>query len=101
ARLDFLKGEKQSFVCYFSNELPIHRTKLDNADELYENQLGKLLSPPSIKSRQLLVKQTYNITETGTDIVFPGLGWVTIRGKATIIAHSPESVAVSVRQSFV
>src|SRR5699024_4518324 len=46
ARLDFLKGEKQSFVCYFSNRLSIHRTKMEKADELYERHLGDLLSPP-------------------------------------------------------
>lgn len=104
ARLDFLKGEKQSLVCYFSNELTLHRTKLDNADELYENQLGKLLSPPNretIKNIQPLVEQTYNITEAGTDIVFPGLGWVTIRDQATVKAYSPEGVAISIRKSFV
>src|SRR5699024_2061029 len=47
ARLDFIKGEKQSFVCYFSRDLPIHRTKLENADNLYNKQRGKLLSPPN------------------------------------------------------
>src|SRR5690606_33112184 len=35
ARFDFIKGDRQSFTCYMSNALPIHRTKLDRADELY------------------------------------------------------------------
>src|SRR5699024_6800164 len=39
ARLDFIKGDKQTFVCYFSQQLFIHRTKLTHADSLYKNQL--------------------------------------------------------------
>ena len=45
-RMDFIKGERQTFVCYFANELPIHRTKTEKAEHLYETQNGKLLSPP-------------------------------------------------------
>src|SRR5699024_7847069 len=41
-RIDFTHGEKQSFVCYFSNDIPIHRTKLSNADELYQTHIGKM-----------------------------------------------------------
>src|SRR5699024_4800193 len=41
-RFDFIKGNKQTFVCYFSNDLPIHRTKLEKADALYEKQKGEL-----------------------------------------------------------
>ncbi|WP_200416269.1 ribosome biogenesis GTPase YqeH [Virgibacillus salexigens] len=104
ARLDFVKGPRQSFVCYFSNQLPIHRTKLEKADELYENHIGELLSPPNKESLQKLPKLTVNnfkVTQDKQDIVFPGLGWVSIMGDgATVAAHSPEGVAVSIRNSF-
>lgn len=82
ARLDFIKGDKQPFVCYFSNELPIHRTKLENADELYANHLGELLAPPNEKTLVTLpelIGSAYRITGNKTDIVFPGLGWVSYR----------------------
>lgn len=105
ARVDFIKGDKQSFVCYFSNQLPIHRTKLANADELYENQVGELLSPPNMKTLESLpglTKSTFRITDENTDIVFPGLGWVTIpNGNVTVVAHTPKGVAVSLRKSLV
>lgn len=105
ARLDFIKGDKQPFVCYFSNRLPIHRTKLEKANDLYDKQVGKLLSPPSEKSLQLLEKlegQTYKIKDENIDIVFPGLGWVSIkRGDATIRAQSPKGVSVSLRTSII
>lgn len=105
ARFDFVKGEKQTFVCYFSNELPIHRTKLEKADEVYEKNIGKLLSPPdeaSLASLPALTKKSYRIDKSNTDIVFPGLGWITIlKGSVTIEAHSPKGVNVSIRESFI
>src|SRR5699024_626407 len=54
ARLDFIKGNRQSFVCYFSNQIPVHRTKIEKADQLYERQLGKLLSPPDQQTLEKL-----------------------------------------------
>ncbi|UJL44905.1 ribosome biogenesis GTPase YqeH [Virgibacillus sp. NKC19-16] len=104
ARLDFIKGDRASFVCYFSNQLPIHRTKLENADELYENHIGGLLSPPNAKTLESLprmTESTFRITGDKTDIVFPGLGWVSIEGKdVSVIAHSPKDAAISVRKSL-
>lgn len=102
-RLDFIKGDKQTFVCYFSNQVPIHRTKLENADTLYENQLGELLSPPdeeTIEKLPALSKSTFKIKES-SDIVFPGLGWITVKGdNLTVVAHSPKDVAASIRKSL-
>lgn len=103
-RLDFIKGEKQSFICYFSNDLTIHRTKLENADELYEKHAGELLSPPY--SEQLddfppLTAHGFKVEKGKSDIVFPGLGWISIQGKgATVVAHSPKGVSVTTRKSF-
>ncbi|MBP2078125.1 ribosome biogenesis GTPase YqeH [Oceanobacillus polygoni] len=104
ARIDFIKGERQSFVCYFSNELPIHRTKLENADELYENHIGELLAPPNESTLEQLPKftqSTFKLSGEKTDIVFPGLGWVSIAGTdTTVAAHSPKGVSVTVRKSL-
>ncbi|HLR64472.1 MAG TPA: ribosome biogenesis GTPase YqeH [Pseudogracilibacillus sp.] len=104
ARFDFIRGEKQPFVCYFSNRLHIHRTKLENADELYDNHLGKLLSPPdeeTLKVLPTLTKSTFKIEEGYTDIVLPGLGWITvIDGDVTVEVHSPKGIAPSIRRSF-
>ena len=41
-----LSGGRRSLTCYLSNELHIHRTKLEKADELYKNHAGELLTPP-------------------------------------------------------
>jgi 30S ribosome assembly GTPase len=105
ARLDFIKGDRQSFVCYFANELPIHRTKLEKADELYKNHLGELLSPPdeeSLKTLPAFTQRSFKLENEKTDIVFPGLGWVTVNGlNTTVVVHSPKDVAVSIRKSLI
>lgn len=104
ARLDFIRGKPSSFVCYFSNRLPIHRTKLEKADDLYERQIGELLYPPGADTLQdfpSLQKHSFKLQEKDTDVVFPGLGWVTIKGEdITVEAHSPEKVSVTIRKSF-
>lgn len=107
ARFDFVKGEKQSFVCYFANQLTIHRTKLDNADNLYEKHLGEMLTPPSKESVEEyppLKEQSFKVKDNKTDIVFPGLGWVTVTGNgshATVSAHSPDIMPVSHREALI
>lgn len=104
ARIDFVKGNRQTFVCYFANELTIHRTKLSNADNLYKKQVGKLLLPPdeaTIKKLPKLIKQSYRITEPNTDIVFSGLGWVTVlESNVTVDVYYPQGLSVSLRKSF-
>ncbi|WP_085991843.1 ribosome biogenesis GTPase YqeH [Oceanobacillus senegalensis] len=105
ARLDFMKGGRQPFVCYFSNQLSIHRTKLEKADHLYKNHVGELLSPPNEKSLEKLpklIESTFKISQDKTDIVFPGLGWVSLSGEpATVVAYSPKGVAVTIRKSLI
>src|SRR5690625_5745799 len=54
ARFDFIKGDKQTFVCYFSNEIPIHRTKLENADQRSEEHTSELKSRGHLVCRHLL-----------------------------------------------
>src|SRR5690625_588210 len=103
-RFDFIKGDKETFVCYFSNEVPIHRTKLENVDNLYENNIGNLLSPPNKETLETLpemTENTFKISPGQYDIVFPGLGWITTKtGDITVSAHSPKGTATSIRQSF-
>ncbi len=102
SRLDFVKGEHQSFVCYMSNLLTIHRTKLEKADDLYQQHLGELLSPPSGASLEhwpQMVKHSFKIPNQATDIVFSGLGWVTLKGSGAIVdAYAPKGVSVSIRR---
>ncbi|WP_111644297.1 ribosome biogenesis GTPase YqeH [Paranoxybacillus vitaminiphilus] len=105
ARLDYVKGGRRSFVCYFSNELNIHRTKLEKADHLYEKQRGELLQPPRASYMEQfppLVAHSFTIKEPKTDIVFSGLGWVTCNEPgAQIVAYVPKGVNVILRKSLI
>lgn len=105
ARFDFVSGGRQSFVCHFSNLLNIHRTKLENADELYEKHQGELLQPPGkneLDDFPPLVAHEFMIKEAKTDIVFSGLGWVTINEPHTkVVAHVPKGVGVMIRKSLI
>ncbi|MGM7702079.1 ribosome biogenesis GTPase YqeH [Pseudalkalibacillus sp. Hm43] len=105
SRFDFVSGDKQSFICYLSNELPIHRTKLEKADDLYENQLGELLSPPDSEHKDNLpplVKHEFSIKEDKMDIVFSGLGWVTVSEAGTkVTAYAPKGVGVYIRNALI
>ncbi|MDQ0339587.1 ribosome biogenesis GTPase YqeH [Caldalkalibacillus uzonensis] len=105
ARLDFNAGERQSFVCYMSNELLVHRTKLEKADQLYVQHLGEMLTPPGKKSLQEwkeLEPHQFSIGEEPVDIVFSGLGWVAVKGTgAHLTAYAPEGVGVYVRPSLI
>ncbi|RBW70475.1 ribosome biogenesis GTPase YqeH [Bacillus taeanensis] len=105
ARLDYVSGGRRSLVCYLSNELHIHRTKLEKADELYENHLGELLQPPRLENKENLPplkKHELLLKEEKMDIVFSGLGWVTVNEPgAKVIAYAPEGVGISVRKSLI
>jgi 30S ribosome assembly GTPase len=105
ARFDYVSGGRRSFVCYLSNEINIHRTKIENAADLYEKHVGEMLTPP--RKEQLdtfpeLVKQEYVIKEPKTDIVFSGLGWITINEPgAKVIAYAPKGVKTLLRKSLI
>lgn len=105
ARFDYLKGSgKQPFVFYTSNDLQLHRTKLENADELYERQLGKMLAPPSDFTKDDFppLKRHQFTVEQPSDIVVSGLGWVTIQDENTSVAMwAPEGVDVFIRKTMI
>ncbi|WP_349407902.1 ribosome biogenesis GTPase YqeH [Pseudalkalibacillus sp. SCS-8] len=105
ARFDYASGPNQSFICYLSNELPIHRTKLENASKLYENHLGEMLSPPdadSLEHMPKLVRHDFSIKEDKMDIVFSGLGWITVStGGSSVTAYAPEGVGVYLRHALI
>jgi 30S ribosome assembly GTPase len=105
ARFDFVSGDRSSFTCFTSNDLKIHRTKREKADELYKNHLGELLTPPgkeSVRDFPPLVKHEFTIKEVKSDIVISGLGWITINDRnVKVEAYAPKGVGVSIRESII
>ncbi len=99
ARLDLLEGRFQGIVLYVSNELVIHRTKLEKANEFFHSHREDLLQIPCPDcAARLGPPETYRLTTrsqrfanlsessvlqippSGQDIVLSGLGWITLSG---------------------
>lgn len=106
ARVDFVEGERQSMICYLSNDLQIHRTKMENAENLLAKHWGELLSPP--RKEQLAEMPTWKRHRFSIgkqelrDIVIHGLGWVAIKGTGAMVdVYVPEGVGVSIRPSII
>lgn len=103
ARIDFIKGEKGSFICYFSEFLNVHRTKLENADFLYETSLGNVLAPP-FKDEDAFPLKKHNFTIVKGkkyDIVLPGLGFITVKGDMKIAVHTSVHSVPYVREALI
>jgi len=105
ARFDYISGGRRSFVCHFSNDLKIHRTKMEKASELYEKHAGEMLTPPNQEDMEHfpeLVRQEFMIKEPKTDIVFSGLGWITVNEPgAKVAAYVPKGVQTILRKSLI
>ncbi len=102
-RFDFLTGEKHGMVAYFENNLTLHRTKLANADAFYQKHRGGLLTPPAKGEEDAippLVRHEFKITEK-SDLVFEGLGWITVPAGVTVAGWAPEGIAVLVRRAMI
>jgi ribosome biogenesis GTPase YqeH len=107
ARFDFIKGVRQSFTCYTSNAIQIHRTKLERADELYAEHQGELLVPPSkadLQDLPKLTKHPFHIPKgKPMDVQISGLGWIKVNSDsgAELAVYAPKGVKVSMRESLI
>lgn len=107
ARFDFVQGERQSFSCYVSGGIKIHRTKLERADELYAEHKGTMLTPPVLADLDALpafTKHAIRVPQGATvDILISGLGWIRVNGLmgATLHVHAPKGVKVMMRPALI
>ena len=107
ARFDFISGERQSFTCYVSNALHVHRTKLDHADELYETHKGEMLAPPDkehLEELPKLVKHVFrNPRGAKADVLISGLGWIALNSDAgaQVAVYAPKGVKVVIRDPLI
>ncbi|MEV2280437.1 ribosome biogenesis GTPase YqeH [Paenibacillus larvae] len=107
ARMDFTAGERQSFTCFISNSIKIHRTKIEKADELFAGHKGEMLAPPTneeLVHMPPLVNHSIRIPKgKKNDVVISGLGWIKVNGTfgADLIVHAPKGIKVIVRESLI
>lgn len=103
ARLDFVNGDKTSFIVYVSEMMKIHRTKTINADHLYDTQRTKVLTPPFEGEKVFdLEKHTFKINDKGKqDIVLPGIGFITTKGPISINVYVKKGTTPYVRGALI
>ena len=102
-RFDFVRGVRTGFITHFSNDLKIHRTKLENASALWEKHADGMLVPVIKDDGQLreLKRHVFQLKEEKTDVVISGLGFVTVPGKKQEIhVYAPVGVGVFIRPSI-
>lgn len=103
ARIDYVSGGKRPLVCYFSNDLNIHRTKTEKANDLWRNQIGNVLTPPKDAKNFDMSNIKAVRLETGKekrDVMISGLGFITIEAGAKVIVRVPKNVDVILRNSI-
>ncbi len=101
ARVDFLKGLPSTFVFYTAQSLKIHRTKMINADQFYDQHRGELLTPSLDENTQFKVHQYPLNAQNKTDIVIPGIGHFSIQGSGIIRLYLPQAVKPYQRDALI
>lgn len=105
-RFDFAEGERQSFTAYVSGGVPVHRTKLERADELYAEHRGRMLSPPNVEGLATMPPWTRHRLRVQPnkqqDVFISGLGWIKANGTtgATLDVYAPRGIKVMLRDSL-
>lgn len=102
ARIDFIKGQKSSFTCFFPKLLKIHRTKLENSDNLYNRHLTLTPEIEMIKDIKEMAVYDFKLPDYKVDIVISGLGFVSVNCvNANIKVHAPQGVGVFIREALI
>ena len=100
ARLDIQAKGNATVVFYRSESINIHRSKIENADNLWANHYGKMLSP--ISTTNEVSKYTVKKDLDKMDVVIDGLGWACISGDvSTITVTVPKGVNVTYRKAMI
>lgn len=104
-RIDFLEGEKSSFIGNFANNVLVHRTKIENADNFYEMHKDDILMYPNKKEREKMgkfVSKIFNINTTEKiDIAISGLGFMSAFGTGKIKVTYFNNVKVIIRKAMI
>ena len=100
---NYLGEDKITLVTNFSNELVIHRTKLDNANLFYEAHKDDLLIIPNNSEREKLgkLKKVSFDFDGKVDVCVSGLGFISLHGKGKVEVNTFEVIKVQIRDSLI
>jgi ribosome biogenesis GTPase YqeH len=104
AALEFECDDHISVIVYTSNNLYIHRCKSEKVVDLFNNQLGVLLTPPDYTEKDNIKYDTKIIELDGIkkkDIWFSGFGFVSVKGKAKVKITYPNKTEVFVTNAII
>lgn len=111
ARISVIGDSKPFLFTFFvANQIKLHPTDINRADELVEKHAGDMLTPPLAPGRERMEQigefeahvveiQGAGWKEAAADITLTGLGWVAVTGAgiAEIEIRVPKGIGVQVR----
>ncbi len=99
-RIDLFDCDNASIVFYLSDEIKIHRSKVDNAEDNWTKHYGELYIPIPIydeKNKRIIKKECDEM-----DIVVNGLGFMSVHGNIKKIEVSvPKGVDITIRKAMI
>lgn len=102
ARLDFISGDRCSVIGFFSNRLELHRTKMENADALYNRHQTLKIEPLNYPLMSDFKRHEFHLKNERVDLFISGLGWFSMNATNQHFAiYVPQNVAVYVRKNLI
>lgn len=104
ARLDFLGENKINASFYVSNDLYLHRTKIENATYILETQMSKMLVPPfeqtELDKINDYIVYTFSLNAS-SDLFISGIGFIHLLGEnCSIKLTISKKILVVFEESF-
>lgn len=100
----FIEGVKSTFVVYVPQNLVVHRTKLENVDQFFNEHQDDILKIPNALERAKmghLVSQKFSFSDDKKDLFISGLGFITLIGQGTVEITYFDKIKVGIRKALI
>ena len=107
-RIDILSGSEKYYNFYFPQNVTIHRTPFERAEQVYLNRAGTLLrptydtNPEAVEfERREISLECKDFQNANFDVSIEGLGWFSVQGKGyvSMFINLPFGIKHHVRES--
>ena len=107
-RLDLISGSDKFFTFYVPLNIPIHRTPLERAEQVYLDRAGTLLGPTYDEKPENVEFERHEISLDCTqfklanfDVSIEGLGWFSVQGTGfiTMFLNLPFGIKYHIRDT--
>jgi ribosome biogenesis GTPase YqeH len=104
--IKILNSEKSIFSAFASKDVSFHETNEGRINDLLKDHSGDKITPPCEDCRDeyssLPMRKEEWTIETGEELVFKGLGWISVkRGPLVVEATLPEGAEIILRDAFI